>query len=698
MSTNAADIIKTTSDRLHNKNCCSYLKKLNLSESVLKALPSSMAEQLKIVQQHNYDPNVAYADLYTQFFSYVEENIEQLYDKRRANLVLSDARIKEYEKTLANSDAPLVKDSQQFMRYYRKQLGDTKQINQEIQALDDFIFSIYNNENSILEDTFEVIKKIPLSHTLVDSGIEKSISQYLKDDDNQRINKAKSPAQAGSLFGRFFAMISDNFKPQHDTSLAAVRLNAYNKPSENNPAPVTEYRIGTQGQRHHGVARVSPLFERWLQVKATRTGNEKITHIYFNNLGLDRNDTEGKKERDLTKVLHKLEDQHHNIAVITLPADKGLMSKGEYRKTEPRHSYQDVYDDFLSIATQKSKRKTKDFFISDKVRQLLFKNVAEEDQMKFLLTKSFKAMGFEEDATLSSAQRQAVWFHFIKFELTNYIIKTLEPESINFSCKDAIDRGGVSSAYYNLLESFRQEKPLSREEFERALHAAPAMVKARGMNHHLKLIWNAVDAYINANYETLRSKKDQAWLIEWRDANCPHSRVQHLLEQRVEQSIDELNKAKGTLNKAKTIPLKEINIQENAIKKGLEILNQIKAQVDIGVSGKRLLLEAASRTPDIVLHPNKENRKDYIRLADKLASKYPALQILGGMMKTLAGIALYLPSFGHTKQWIDKGLASVKAGVESNERKALQRNMKEHVNSLREPELSESQEPSIKRQ
>src|SRR5690606_4438159 len=120
----------------------------------------------------------------------------------------------------------------------------------------------------------------------------------------------------------------------------------------------------------------------------------------------------------------------------------------------------------------------------------------------------------DPDFQISPAQRQAVWFHFNKFELPNYIIQTLQPESINFSCKDAIDRGGVSSAYYNLVKSFETDHPLSREEFDQALHAAPAMVKGRGMNHHLKMIWNTVDAYVNANYQAIYEDPQKAWLIE----------------------------------------------------------------------------------------------------------------------------------------------------------------------------------------
>jgi len=108
-------------------------------------------------------------------------------------------------------------------------------------------------------------------------------------------------------------------------------------------------------------------------------------------------------------------------------------------------------------------------------------------------------MGIKPEDVLSSAQKQAVWLHFIKFELTNYILNKLQPNSYNFSCKDAIDRGTVSSLYYNLHQSFALNQPISRDEFERDLDIAAANVKGRGMNFHRRILWNAIDCYVNAD-------------------------------------------------------------------------------------------------------------------------------------------------------------------------------------------------------
>ncbi|WP_392537209.1 hypothetical protein [Legionella sp. 227] len=574
-----------------------------------------------------------------------------------------------------------------------------ERLGKEIEVLEDFIFSLYANDNDILEDTYKEIEHITLGHTPNSPGIQKSIARHVSDKGESINSETQSPAEQESTTSKVSALYADVYKPQHGTSLATIRRYRSN-------LSFTEYRFGTQGQRHHGEARVSPLFERFLaieenreqarieQIKKERSekklkqedqvkldqpaliqaevdqallqkeepadedediDEDRITHIYFNVLGRDivpgikeSIAHERAKEGALTEQLEKLEFDpinnpagHKNVAVITLPADKGLMSHEHYASTQAKHNIVDVKEEFLRIAREgrdlhlmdqlpvdrtqykgsyiytdsgndkklfyiklngeeeavnikdfsifekiKERKlespvllddyrvktwitengghtppltKVKDFHISKRVREKVFRNedgkYTPETETKIindLLDRSFKALGYSQDTVLSDAQRQAVWFHFLKYELTNHIIESLNPKSINFTCKDAIDRGGVASAYFNLMKSFEKttEKeakagimkvPMSREEFEQALHAAPTMVKGRGMNHHIDLIWNAIDAYVNEHYDQLINNKDQAWLIEWRDYNCPHERVDALLEKRLGECKTELS-------------------------------------------------------------------------------------------------------------------------------------------------------------
>ena len=219
---------------------------------------------------------------------------------------------------------------------------------------------------------------------------------------------------------------------------------------------------------------------------------------------------------------------------------------------------------------------------------------------------------------------------------------------------------------------------MSRAEFDRALHAAPTMVKARGMNHHLKLIWNAVDSYINANYEEVKKDSKQAWLVEWRDSNCPHARAEALLKLRIQQTKDELTQTKS-----------DCSSRADAIKKGLDILELVQQQSISGVSGKRLLLEVVTRTPDVIFNPsNQSNTSRYHELSDKLAIKYPRLQILVGLMKYLLAAVLYLPTFGRTESWKSQGAATAQAGFKATTRQELQQHIKDQVINIKKEEHS----------
>ena len=675
-----------TSEYLHNKNCYLYLRTLypQIPEFLFPHLPEKLAELLKSLgKQAEYNPGFAYAELYTLLISTIEDNLEVIFYNNRRELLSKLEQIAYYKS--------LFKDKKFFhqslsAKAQLARLGPKSEIMAKLQALDDFIFTIYVNDNNILEQTFEVIKEILLTHRTTHSKIEHLITKKLKDQ-GTRINKnAQSPADKGSPLGLLSTLMADNFKPQYTTNIPTVRHYDYSKKNA-----VTELRLGTQAQRNKKVERISPLFECFLEVQNRRMpppidSNVKISHIYFNFLGWDRESPIGMQEKRLTEELHSLEKRHKNIAVFTLPAAEGLMERNDFKITNNKVNYRTIYKNFLEVATQdpNSTIKIKDFFISDTMRKMVFNDndgnyspLIETQILQKLLDKSFLTMGVREGEELSSAKAQAVWFHFIKFELPNHLITTIKPTFIHFSCKDAIDRGGVASIYYNLMTSIEQNSPLTREEFECGLHAAPAMVKARGMNFHINIIWNALDAYINANYNTIKNTPSQAWLIEWRDSNCPHARIEELLKLRIEQSQTELNEALSVKPELK-----------KQITNGLKILENAQKQSGLGVSGKRLLLEAVAMTPDVILQPHPDKTARYANLADELQIKYPTLTIIAGLMKALAGIIFYVPSFGYSKPWIKSGWSSAKAGFHASSRNDMQKRMNHHCAFLENQEES----------
>ena len=92
----------------------------------------------------------------------------------------------------------------------------------------------------------------------------------------------------------------------------------------------------------------------------------------------------------------------------------------------------------------------------------------------------------------------AIWFDFIKFQLTNFIIDKLTPDSWNFTCKDGIDRARVHSIYYNLFRDNAQASKLTQENMQQILHAASNMVKGRDMNEHQYALLSTVRLIANS--------------------------------------------------------------------------------------------------------------------------------------------------------------------------------------------------------
>ncbi|QRN03685.1 hypothetical protein GH742_07290 [Legionella sp. MW5194] len=661
-----------SSDTLHNENCFAYLQIIynKIPAFLIKKIDPLLAARLHLLAGP-YNKSTAYGILYKDFLGYIENHLNELIVKPLNAL---------YEETNAQEKQGKSNPSSQsshgmMLEAFEK---SPEALKKQIDDMEEFILCIYSNDSRLLPKTYQHIEHTISTHRPSDSKkLEKKISSHLKDR-GPIINPGLTPATMGSLMGRFAATYGSNFKPQHTTSLATIRHFDYKGPDD----PI-EYRFGTQGQRHNEIARVSPLFKAWLDVQRVRRLRAKqpvvVSHIYFNLLGLHRDDIEGIKEVDLTCVLHDLELKHPNIAVITLPADKGIMAEDRYRYTDPEYAIKGVFEEFVNIACENNKAYStiQDFHISDKIRQLVFtkdgvySKKIEEAIIRTLLKESFKQLNIKS-LDISPAECQAVWFHFNKSVLPEYLITRLKPQGINFTCKDAIDRGGVASAYYNLIKSFKTDTPMSREKFEENLHAAAAMVKGRGLNHQLNLIWNAIDAYVNANYQDIVSNPLKYWLIQWRDLNCPHERVSGLLARRIDESIEELNALKREPERLPT----GFSKPDEILNKGIAILDQIKIQADIGFSGQRLLLETTSDTLSLIKSPSHDRIHRYETLANDLTVNYPRLFILGGLLKSFLGSLLFALTLGYAERPMASGWATFRTGLNALNRDSQTQVMK----------------------
>lgn len=601
-----------TADEIHNHNCYDYFHQLLrfINNQVIELLPEFA--QLQFIMNQDYDPNIPYGDLYSQCISALEEYID---------------------KTLSTP------------------------------SLDKLILALYHNDNHILErDDYW------LTHTgeyvSPRNSAGKEIKQVVKDDAKKK--NQHSPCDKSHTHHKVSSLFASNFKPQHETNLPSIKNYSYKKP--NDP---TEYRFCTQGQRHKGHVRISPLFERWLTLSARDSDSEqKINHIYFNNLALDKRRLNlfARKERAPSLVLHQLEEKSQlKILVITLPANNGLMNYSDYKKTNKSLSAHSVFQELLDVAKGKPHYSgISDFNMSQKTRKLLFSSLEhEEKQLTKLLKQSFKAHGIHMDMenpkSITPAQRQAVWVHFVKYELTQYLLQTIKPKSYNFSCKSAIDRGALSSTYYNLHRSFALNKPIGKTEFERSIDIAAVNASGRGMNFHRKILWNAINSYVNANYNELFLDQKKTWLIYWRDMNCPYSQVDDLISLRLNQVSQQFH---------------ELPQEKALIKKhGLNLLSQMNILDQKPMRDKQLLLEVISRTSALIQAPSEQSIKAYEQLSTELKTNHVSFTIISGLMELLLGLILYAPTLGHSEKMIRQGCIS--AGFFSSERKNLSQHMEQ---------------------
>ncbi|MDP3562260.1 MAG: hypothetical protein Q8R83_08810 [Legionellaceae bacterium] len=613
-----------TSDQMHNLNCFRYFKALKLPSDATRFATfiqkfgqefQPILQKISNIQKSEYNSKVAYGDWFTDFFKELEVGhsaIQKIREEFCIMIGLDDIALsdKYKDKKLEQNNLDDIKEKTTL----------TEEIQEQRDELDEFINSIYDNENLNIEKTYEAIKHIPQNQDPSKRATKKQIATFLSDQ--WITTNRKTPAQTDTRWSRFITTMSSHFTPQYFTNLPSILNYSYQKTPK-------QFRFGTQAQRINNQARVSPAYELWLQ---NRKDMKKGLLLYINNLGLDRLDIEGNKEFELTKALHTLENRHHNIAVITLPADKGLMTEHHFQETSPTNeTYEHVLNKFMDITKGSSldnpnSKAVKDFYISPKIKAKLFTDGRSEEAVyKELLESSFEELNLKKD-NLSKAEQQAVWIHFIKFKLTDMIITKLKPQALHFSCKDAIDRGSISSAYYNLMKSLSLGTPISREEFDRVLHTPAAMVKGRGMNNHSNRIWNVVDAYVSANASALT--KDATWLIEWRDVNCPPARVNELLKRRIEELVTNTPKTSSEVN-TENAPLKARNIYE-----------YIKEMSEKNIGNKKLLLTIMAITLTLDKDPsNKEAQKRYSELAKQLPN-YSAVftQLAGYMYLFLAAI------------------------------------------------------------
>lgn len=613
-----------TGDSLRNQNSFDYLQQFEIAIKAIKEdelyslLDSSTQELLALLPKEStqYNPKSAYGDLYSKFLENLEEKLPE------------------------------------FIHDLKKEAHITK-----IYQLIDII---YNNNNSALPNTIKQIENLltTKNQTQEHDSLESAVTEKLNKHENfiTRTNRTTPQAQ-NTKWSRFSAtFLNENFKPQLTTSMSSVRKYEYTRDSK-----IKELRFGTQAQRHKNKYRISPLFKLWIEQQARHAmlensgQNDKITHVYFNKLGLDRNSGEGLKERNYSFALHDMEVHNPNIAVITLPADKGVMD--ESMLTKPGTVSNEQAKKIVHTIATRGENKTGennlsqwidgdkcDFKVSDKVKSILYKDNEEKAEINRLIEESLNKLGLLNKENLSYSELQAVMFHFINYEYMNYSLTQLTPEFFNASCKDAIDRGGVASAYYNLIKSIELETPMSKEEFIQALHAAPTLVKGRSMNHHINLIWNTLSLYVD---NPDNKEKTPEWLEEWVFENCPSDKVEKFAGKAIDKGLKNLS------NELNHYP--EYSKQHQIINEAIASLEKTKDLMQGAKSGaysliyqSALIVESfALKTVDHLNSPEDAIKKAafdavkvrYTTLTNKTEAHYFSLyKVLSSLLKNIVNI------------------------------------------------------------
>ncbi|MCF6767850.1 hypothetical protein L3V86_05680 [Thiotrichales bacterium 19S11-10] len=486
--------IKDTDD-LYNIACFFHLKEL------LPVLPKildnkSLVQEIKDNCQ-NFNSKHSYGNLYHKFFIFLGKLVSGFIDKLE--------RAKQEDKG-----------------------EEVKNITPYMEELYVLVLSCYLNLNPSLEYVFDVIEPIVEDVHQTSEDIEDIISYGLEPKKN--LINSFNPTYAGSLLGRLQSTTAgysflpaglglpflNSYMPQTETNVPQIRKYTY---KEGLKLPI-EFRSSTQAEYFKKKARINPIFDFFLYAYEAYYSNKGITHVYFNYLELVGGNNEADWERDLSLKLHELEDKHPNIIVINMP----LMIASKEEKSAQQFKDR-LFDDILYDKENfKFSQKAKEKLFSFDVNNI---EAARKDLDK-LYESALSDLGYSQHETLSEVEQQALSFHFINYTLTEHTLQKFDPISYQKICKDGIDRGGVSSLYYNLIKSIKLGNPLSKQEFLKGLHAAPTLVKGRGVNKHSKKLWCALSAF---------SKNNQVpeWLTEWLASNDPKSSTKHRLLSKLEQ-------------------------------------------------------------------------------------------------------------------------------------------------------------------
>ena len=180
---------------------------------------------------------------------------------------------------------------------------------------------------------------------------------------------------------------------------------------------------------------------------------------------------------------------------------------------------------------------------------------------------------------------------------------------------------------------------------------------------------------------------EKAWLIEWRDLNCPKTRIENFVGPRIDELLVQLRVKVVQLTNAGTPPA-----VGDPIMRTLDILNDLKKQNVAGVANKHVLLEVAVRTAAVILNPQgNHDPNKYAQLIGKMEGKLPLLKILG---EKLTAFKNYVVNVVADKKVKEVELAVVKTEVKPSVKEQMM-HMKEVMNGYHEDAKKKKEEQPV---
>ncbi len=554
------------------------------------------------------------------------------------------------------------------------------------QAIQDLIHAIMVNDNEILDNLGDAIEALDEEYarpSVKRSRIFKSLLPFLDDTPKG----SNSPVRTGERLARLKQQQIADFHPQRDGRMPTIPHFAYTKQHSWKQANLgKQLSLGTQVRRNlsFGVENlytgVDPLWERWLQQQG-----DANPVVYFNLLVSDESTKNYPKrlEAQGSSALQQAGKTHSNLHVVNIPANGGWMSRQTYLQTQVEDqllTVKNMQEEMLKAILcnmqgiqineetwskiKKGDLKKYEGLESAGGRHTLENSLHKRTIIGALINESTKeVLGPTFTAALSPAQHQAVWMHVTHYQLPRLILEAVNPAFFHFTCKDAIDRGGVASAVFNLMESIKMGKPLTQKEFNTAIHAAALMVKGRGMNSHFNRLWNFVDCYVDGNFDTLMQDNQRRWLIRWRNMHCPQERVPDVL-------TTFLDKTAPTLDQADE----------------LCAMGLVRKAATFKASRRGLLLETATR---LVFLPDSRVADEAAKI-QKLADQFLATKGFSIFYKIAGALKELIGTLTGNQQLVKTGLAIQERGKQAQASEFARlstafRNALSHDESLRLP-------------